>query len=219
MPGTFSPPPWISDPGMHHGTCVTHVPWCMPRSLISGFLWSRWRGKRSRRMRNPQFYVSDKRPMCVSKKYSYDMIIARIVTRTHLKDNKTKKSEWNHRDFHKFYKLFGSLEILVCKMFDKTPCIIHKSYCINLHIWPISPPVCWNPRGLSDVKRFSTDHVILTEGEWKYDLCSKIISTTIAKVFQTFIKHSDRLSHIVNGFAADGVVTQGSMPSAAMALT
>ena len=66
MPGTFSPPPRVSDPDMHHGTCVTHVPWCMPGSLTSGFLWSRWRGKRSRhsrRMRNPQFYVSGKRPI------------------------------------------------------------------------------------------------------------------------------------------------------------
>ena len=44
MPGTFSPPTLVSDPDMHHGTCVTHVPWCMPGSLISGFLWSRWRG-------------------------------------------------------------------------------------------------------------------------------------------------------------------------------
>ena len=26
MLGTFSPPPWVSDPDMHHGTCVTHVP-------------------------------------------------------------------------------------------------------------------------------------------------------------------------------------------------
>ena len=48
------------------GTCVTHVPWCMPASLTSGFLWSRWRGKRSRhsrRMHNRQFGASDKRPM------------------------------------------------------------------------------------------------------------------------------------------------------------
>ena len=29
MPGTFFPPPRFSDPDMHHGTCVTHVPWCM----------------------------------------------------------------------------------------------------------------------------------------------------------------------------------------------
>ena len=66
MPGTFSPQLRVSDPDMHHGTCVTHVSWCMPGSLSSGFLSSRWWGKRSRhsrRMRNPQFYVSGKRPM------------------------------------------------------------------------------------------------------------------------------------------------------------
>ena len=66
MPGTFSPPPRVSDPDMQHGTCVTHVPWCMPGSLTSGFLWSWWQGKRSRhsrRMRSPKFYVSGKRPM------------------------------------------------------------------------------------------------------------------------------------------------------------
>ena len=38
MPGTFSQPPRVSDPDMHHGTCVTHVPWCMLGSLSSGFL-------------------------------------------------------------------------------------------------------------------------------------------------------------------------------------
>ena len=26
----------VSDPGMHHGTCVTHVPWCMSVSLTCG---------------------------------------------------------------------------------------------------------------------------------------------------------------------------------------
>ena len=41
MPGTFSPlsnsmETVVSDPGMHHGTCVTHVPWCMSRSLTRG---------------------------------------------------------------------------------------------------------------------------------------------------------------------------------------
>ena len=45
MPGTFIPPPWVSDPDMQHGTCMTHVPWCMPGSLTNSFLWSRWRGK------------------------------------------------------------------------------------------------------------------------------------------------------------------------------
>ena len=28
--------PLINDPGMHHGTCVTHVPWCMLGSVTSG---------------------------------------------------------------------------------------------------------------------------------------------------------------------------------------
>ena len=28
--------PLVSDTGMHHGTCVTHVPWCMSGSLASG---------------------------------------------------------------------------------------------------------------------------------------------------------------------------------------
>ena len=59
----FSPPPLVSDPDIHHGTCVTHVPWCIPGSLTSDFLWSRLRGKRSRRMRKRQFYVSGMTPM------------------------------------------------------------------------------------------------------------------------------------------------------------
>ena len=45
MPGTFSTPLRVSDPHMHHGTCVTHVPWCMSGLPTSGFLLSRWRGK------------------------------------------------------------------------------------------------------------------------------------------------------------------------------
>ena len=36
----------VSDPYMHHDTCVTHVPWCM-----SGSLNQRWQGKRSRHSR------------------------------------------------------------------------------------------------------------------------------------------------------------------------
>ena len=66
IPGTISPSPRVNDPDMHHGKCVTHLPWCMPGWLTSGFLWSRWRGKRSRpsrRMRDPQLYVSGKMPI------------------------------------------------------------------------------------------------------------------------------------------------------------
>ena len=28
--------PLVNDHGMHHGTCVTHVPWCVSGSLTSG---------------------------------------------------------------------------------------------------------------------------------------------------------------------------------------
>ena len=70
MPGIFPLPPRVSDPDMHHGTCVTNVPWCMPRSLTYGFLWSRWWGKRSRhsrRMRNPRnFAYLVRGPLAVS---------------------------------------------------------------------------------------------------------------------------------------------------------
>ena len=64
--GTFSPPTLVSDRDIDHGTCVRHVPWCMPGSRTSGFLYSRWREKRSRHsrhMRNSHFCVSCKRPM------------------------------------------------------------------------------------------------------------------------------------------------------------
>ena len=64
MPGTFSLPPRVSDPDMHQGTCVKHMPCCMPGSLTNGFFLSRWRGKHSRhsqRMHNLQFYVSGPR--------------------------------------------------------------------------------------------------------------------------------------------------------------
>ena len=64
MPGTFSPPPPASDPDMHHGTCVTHLPWCMPGSLSNQFRWSRWRKKTFPAFpAHAQFYVSGKRPI------------------------------------------------------------------------------------------------------------------------------------------------------------
>ena len=32
----FQRKPLVSDPNMHHGTCVTHVPWCMSGFLTRG---------------------------------------------------------------------------------------------------------------------------------------------------------------------------------------
>ena len=65
MLGTFSPPTQVSDPDMHHGSCVTHMTWCMLGSLTSGFLWSWCQGnsRHSRRLHHPQFYVFGKRTM------------------------------------------------------------------------------------------------------------------------------------------------------------
>ena len=45
--------PLFSDPGMHDGTCVTYVPWCV---------WVK-RSRHSRRVRHPRFYVSGRRPI------------------------------------------------------------------------------------------------------------------------------------------------------------
>ena len=106
MPGTFSTPPRVSDPDMHHGTCVTHVPWCMPVSLTTGFLWSRPRGDRSRhfrRMRSSQFYVSGKRPLVVD---------GRGDARNHVINGHSINVEWGFlsqfptfRYFHNFSAL------------------------------------------------------------------------------------------------------------------
>ena len=116
MPGTFSPPPRVSDPDMHHGTRVTHVPWCMPGSLTSIILWSRWQGRRSRhswRMRNPQFYVTGKRPIVsapIVMTLSYEQVIVfqnegfRVLARFHYRKFIKKADtylwfvKWNKRD-------------------------------------------------------------------------------------------------------------------------
>ena len=83
--GNAFPPPRVSDPDMHQGTCVTHVPWCMPGSLTNGFLWGQWRGNRSRhsrRMRNPQFYVSGTRHMAWHRTGITIAIMTRFYTAT-----------------------------------------------------------------------------------------------------------------------------------------
>ena len=88
---TFSPPRRVSDPDVHHGTCVG--------SLTSGFLWRRWRGKRSRhsrRMRDLQFCVSGKRPIMPCEwSGTYLLVVAHSV----------EIASWGHpnRVFHTVY--------------------------------------------------------------------------------------------------------------------
>ena len=104
MPGTFSPPPRISDPDMHHGKCVTHVLWCMPGSLTRGFLRGRWRGKRSRHCRrlcNPQSSVSGKRPIAGATNLILVMKSLQQIWRT---------------DTHKFCRRFHELQRLDLKI-------------------------------------------------------------------------------------------------------
>ena len=83
MPRRFSQLPQVSDPDMHHGTCVTHVPWCMSGSLTSGFLWNRRRGKTfpafPAHAQPAIFYVSGKRPMIWSAELSEWTCVCRTV--------------------------------------------------------------------------------------------------------------------------------------------
>ena len=103
MPGTFSPPPLVSDPDMHHGMCVTHMSWCMPGSLTSGFLWSRRWGKHSRhsrRMRNPQFYVSGKRPMARNSSHHRSKHIPSCITKASRPRGDKQLLEFRKRHIH-----------------------------------------------------------------------------------------------------------------------
>ena len=87
-PGMFSPLSRVSDPDLHHGTWATHVPCCMPGSLTSDFRWSRCRRKRSRqsrRMRDPQIYLSGKRPIeCLWIEQNATTNVAPICQLVHL---------------------------------------------------------------------------------------------------------------------------------------
>ena len=66
MPGTFSPP-LVNDPDIHHDTCVTHVPWCMPGSLTSGFhklvAWKTFQHYQRMRTRNFTYLARGPWPM------------------------------------------------------------------------------------------------------------------------------------------------------------
>ena len=103
----FHPTLQVSDPDMHHGACVTHVPWWMTESLTSGFLWSRWRGKRSRhsrRMRNQQFCVSGKRPM---KTFPFKLISTSTIVIWAFQLHGHYKSVGVFWKIHKQYVLIG----------------------------------------------------------------------------------------------------------------
>ena len=102
--GTFSLPPWVSDPSMHHSTCVTHLPWCMPGSLTSGFLWSWWH---SRRMCNPPFCVSGKRPI---KDISPKLIFGSKFTKSFLSQPfGSLAQQWSYCHTVQIFKLWNEI--------------------------------------------------------------------------------------------------------------
>ena len=61
--------PLVSDPGMHHRTCVTHVPWCMSGSLTNGGGEKRSRYSRACTTRNYTYLV---RGPCSRLHYTLD---------------------------------------------------------------------------------------------------------------------------------------------------
>ena len=72
--------PLVSDPGMHHGTCVTHGGIANPQR----------RGKRSqhsRRTRNPQFCASGKRPMVSCQKTGFRLVHSAKICLTYININ------------------------------------------------------------------------------------------------------------------------------------
>ena len=102
MPGTFSPPPLVSDSGMHHGRGVAHVPWCMPGSLTS----SRWRGIRSRhfrRMHNPHSHIDS----YILRHRSFDHTCLQLVWSFHIR--------YFTQVYHDIVGFFGTLSLAVKK--------------------------------------------------------------------------------------------------------
>ena len=148
MPRTLSPPLPVSDPDMHHGMCVRHVPWCMPGSLTSGFLWSQCWGKRSRhsrRMRNPQFYISGNRPIA---EITYDSLTCLASNDTTVWSNSIYFYETPCQ--HRISTIArGPMEILAFLG------LVSFNASDSLYIWLASLPITANTR-------FSSNHPLTT---------------------------------------------------------
>ena len=184
MPGTFSRPPLVSDPDMHHGTCVTHVPWCMRGSLNSGFLWSRWRGKRSRhsrRIRNPQFYVSGKRPM------QHWM----PQTRIHLIEHERTDFHWKKCTLQFFFNSFHQTIDWAHKKETTRPCITDPSFKgITL------PELCTVEKYGRKISRWQFF-------SWKcFHMNDSAFYHTI---WSTFWENQERCSRMTEGYFAQGI--------------
>ena len=134
MPLTFPPPPRVNDPDMHHGTCVTHVPWCMPRSVTSGFLWSRRPGKAF-----PAFparaqaaiYVSRQRPIL-----SYSDATNLIGAHWNPFNTVEETKHFSH------YGSAGSWNCNITCMYGHPGFNISRKSCVRIH--RVSYLICWD---------------------------------------------------------------------------
>ena len=127
MSETFSPPPRVSDPDMHHDTWVTHVPWWMPwsstRSFLRlfpclyapfvrlyicivdqtgihcySFLWSRWRGKN----------VLGAPGACTTRNFTY---LVRGPCCIHISERWSHVCEWRVSNHTGFFSIQGRVHI------------------------------------------------------------------------------------------------------------
>ena len=92
-------------PDIHHGTCVRHMPWCMPGSLTSGFLWSQGpgiRSRHSRRMRNPHFFTYLVRGPCNEGCKNYLLQLPSTVTEYDIQatEDQTDSLRGRRREYH-----------------------------------------------------------------------------------------------------------------------
>ena len=130
-------------------TCITaraHAR-CMPVSLSRGFLWSRWREKRSRhsrRMRNPQICVSGKRPMAIYRIWVRSWNCGCLVTWFCYQliakpGNKTATVLWSDPYTRKIL-----CDGLSSKQFRLASCTRNIFINIILHSKELRRPVIWN---------------------------------------------------------------------------
>ena len=100
----------LSDPGMHHGAWVTHVPWCMSGSVARGG--GGKRSRHSRRMRNTKFYVSGNSPMEYNSKRHLVRIQQKLIWEKIQQENlgdifktlKARNIPRNKSHLHQFYR-------------------------------------------------------------------------------------------------------------------
>ena len=177
MPETFFPPPRVSDPDMYHGKCVTHVPWCMPESLTGGFLWRWWWGKRSRhsrRMRNPQFYVSGKRPMASLNHTEFQWKEFCSTSLIH--------PQWSYKK---------NVYIAWCKLLVLCPLLTRISALISQMA---IPPGCSHCDGQNNGKSGESEVI---HCEWRNNTWNQVVSTIVASLpaYPTYIVTANVVLH------------------------